>query len=229
MKRDSHEPGQGAQSAGHLRVTHPVSRSTPHGFTLIEILVAILIFAVMSVMAYRGLSAVLTARERLTEVNARWRELALAFAQMNQSLDAVVPYPVDGIGPEAAPFVGRETAPGPEDAQLAMTTMGDPARPAAQNAARRVGYRLRDGRLEYLVWPAPLAGPPGRPRVLTLLEGVQVFRVRYLDPNGVWQSQWPAAAAVPAGQGAPTVLPWGVEVEIQSRALPPVTRIFALP
>ena len=55
------------------------------GFTLVELLVALAIFSVMSVVAYRGLNAVLETREHLMVDNRKWRELAVFFAQMTDS------------------------------------------------------------------------------------------------------------------------------------------------
>ena len=51
--------------------------SRTRGFTLIEVLVAMIIFAVMAVMAYRGLTAILETRARLDEEASKWRAVSL--------------------------------------------------------------------------------------------------------------------------------------------------------
>ena len=51
----------------------------PRGFTLLEILVALIIFAVVTLIAYRGLDQVAQVKLRLDHEAAYWRETNLVF------------------------------------------------------------------------------------------------------------------------------------------------------
>jgi general secretion pathway protein J len=55
--------------------------------TLIELLVAISVLAVLSVMGYKAFSALLISRERLLQVSAQWIELARLFRRVELDLD----------------------------------------------------------------------------------------------------------------------------------------------
>lgn len=191
------------------------------GFTLIEVLVAILILAIMAVVAYRGLSVVLDTQRQVTQVNDTWRAYVLAFTQIGMDVGAAAPFPSsDGLRQEP-PVMGLATPDAADGAQLSMTVMGDPDHPGARNDLRRVGYRLRHGRLEYMLWPDRNGGPQA-PRVVTLMDGVEKLQFRYMDANNTWQVVWPTAAAQSG-------LPRGLEVTLQAKGKAPITRVYALP
>jgi general secretion pathway protein J len=59
------------------------------GFTLLEVLVAVAIFAILSTLAYGGLTHVLETRNRIEIEREKWRSLTLAFAQLEDDLAQV--------------------------------------------------------------------------------------------------------------------------------------------
>jgi len=171
------------------------------GFTLVEMLVAISILAVMAVTAYRVLDSVLVTRSHVMEEYARWRAIARAVAWVEDDLDAIQPRPVrDASDQLAAALVGREdvTAFGAPAIALTRSGLFDAADLALP--PQRVGYRLRDGVLERLTWPAPDQAVASAPTVTVLLPGVSRFGLRYRDTAGKWQAKWPPVG-VPDGQG----------------------------
>lgn len=86
----------------------------------------------------------------------------------------------------------------------------------------RLGYRLRDGRVELLIWPVLDRAPASTPDIHVLLEGVDSLRFRYLDTNGLWQEVWPMA-------GNNDMLPRAVDVEVTFSDGMLLHRVFALP
>lgn len=74
---------------------HPRMR----GFTLVELLVAVAIFAVIAALAYGGLDSVIHQRTRTREVMHRLRTLQLAITIMTDDLSQIEPRPVrDPLG-----------------------------------------------------------------------------------------------------------------------------------
>lgn len=226
--------GMGGKPDGPAR-QRPVSDFTPHpsllpphhfskGFTLIELLVALTIFAVMSIAAYRGLSTMLDARARIELENHKWRNVALFFARLENDLDAFRQRPVRSTSDLPLPaLAGNAVAVGEDDAQLAFTRGGYSGQEDKLSAPQRVGYRLRQDKIEVLAWAILDQAPRSRPEVYRVLGEVTRFELRYLDPAGNWQLQWPRPGQ-PANQP-----PNAVEASLTLRSGETVKRIFALP
>ena len=66
----------------------------PRGFTLIELLTALLILSLLALMSYRGLGAVLDAREHVRQETEKWRSVAAFFARFERDVQLAAPRPV---------------------------------------------------------------------------------------------------------------------------------------
>lgn len=181
------------------------------GFTLIEVLVALVVFAVLSGLAYRSLSVVLDSRRHIDRENHKWREVALFLARIEQDVATAVPRPVRDAGDAVAPAVAGTPAPARAyEGQLVLTRTAFAADPGGAESPRRLGYRLRNGTVELLAWAVLDQGPRTAPTVVAALRDVKEMQVRFLDRRGQWHVQWP-----PAGATAPQrAVPAGVEVAL---------------
>jgi len=188
------------------------------GFTLLELLVAIAVLALLSALSFRGLSSVLDTEARLQGESRLWNDLSLCFAQLDEDLSMAVDRPVrgrDGAEMPALLLAGRDGGSAAvEGAQLVFTRLGRGEGGIAQSMPRRVGYRLREGRLEYLLWPAPDIAPGARPAVYVLLENVGDVRWQALDAQGRWLDAWPVGTAsdLPRAVALRLTVPGGGEV-----------------
>jgi general secretion pathway protein J len=72
----------------------PARRGRPRGFTLIEILSALLILSLLALMSYRGLGAVLDAREHTRYETEKWRRVSAFFARFERDVQLAAPRPV---------------------------------------------------------------------------------------------------------------------------------------
>jgi general secretion pathway protein J len=190
------------------------------GFTLIELLAAIAVLGVLAVLAFRGLGSVLEAEARVGAEARRWSDTATVFEQMSRDLSRTVARPVRALrapqsdGEAEAALVLR-AQPAGAGAQLEISRHGDAAEGAAQGALRRVGYRLRDETLEYLLWPALDAAPGATPAAYPVLAGVTALRLRALGADGAWRTAWPSGAprgALPRAVEAQLVLAGGARI-----------------
>lgn len=194
--------------------------SSQSGFTLVEILVAMAVFAVLGVAAHGALSSVLFAREAVLEDSQRLARIQKTMLTMGRDMLQAMPRPVrDGYG-QLQPAMGYE--PG----SILALTRGGRMNPTDQprSSLQRVGYQLEDGTLYRLRWLVldPTSGlEPARQVLLDRVDGLS-FRFQGSDD---WVEQWP-----PFDQtdhpGWETLLPRAVEVVLELEDLGTITRIL---
>ena len=191
------------------------------GFTLVEMLVAVAIFAVLAVLAYAGLDAVLRQRADLAAHDRDLQALQRAYIVMQRDFTQAAPRPVrDELGGPLPALRGD-----PDGREVALTRSGYP-NPAGLRRSQllRVRYRFVDGQLLRLQFPVLDRAPTAPPPPDVLLRGVRGLHLRYRDAAGGWLASWP-----PAG-GSPRSLPTAVEVTVEVRSLAgPVQWRFVLP
>lgn len=188
------------------------------GLTLIELIVAVALLALLTVMAYRGLDSMTRANDRTLAETERWRAATLLLERF--AADVSQPARRAVRGPEGAilPAWWGRAMPEPTgtESQFEFSRKSPPGQDES-----RLGYRLRGGTVELLVWRAMDRAPASSAEVYSLLENVTALRFRHLDAQGLWQDQWPLADAEP--------LPRAVSIELTLAEGPSVKRIFALP
>jgi general secretion pathway protein J len=166
------------------------------GFTIIEVMIAIFISAIMFAIGYGAINQALRDRDhlnasqdRVSEIQRSMRVVAQDFAQ----LAARAARDTQGSG-ELQPAVSSSNR---DNTVITFSRTGwsNPAgiqRPAEQ----RVRYRFIDGSLVREHWLSvdPALNAEARQRVL--LTRVKSVEVRFLDPvSRSWRTDWPAAVA----------------------------------
>jgi general secretion pathway protein J len=190
----------------------PIPDRRLRGLTLVELLVAVAIFGILSAFAYRALTVVLDSRGRIEQENRKWRGLALFFARLEQDVATAVPRPVRDPGDLLSPaLAGSATGVRINEGALMLTRTAAAPEPGALEAPRRLGYRLRGTVVELLTWSVLDQGPRTEPRVVAVLDGVKALDLRYLDARGQWYLAWPP----PLAAAAPAALPVAVEVRLE--------------
>lgn len=143
------------------------------GFTLLELLVALAVFAVLATLAYGSLGRVLEAQDTLAARAEALGRLQRAQALLARDCAALVARPVrDELG-DPEPALRR--AP---DGSLELThgAFGNPLdQPRAQ--LQRVRWQLREGVLYRDAWPVLDRVPGTRPKAQRMLDGVRRFAV----------------------------------------------------
>jgi general secretion pathway protein J len=192
-------------------------------FTLVELLVALAIFALISAFAYRGLAVLMESRAHLERDSRKWRDLALFVGRFERDVQACLDRPA--VGPSGTPQApisslldvgGATTSTG-----LAVTRAGASLYANALAAPQRVGYRLAEGRVERLAWPAVDAAPRAQVDATPVLEDVRALAFRFLDRSQEWRREW----ALPANQG----MPLAVEMTVEMAGGERIVRIVEVP
>lgn len=176
------------------------------GFTLLELLVALFITAILFAMGYGALSQALTSRKEVEEQSARLTALQQAMRVIEQDLELMQPRPARdplGNGYEAALVVSQnvaaDSAASSDDTGSAQSlplltfTRGGWANPAGlpRSELQRVSYLLRDGKL--IRQHLPVMDTTAATAVVEreLLDQVQAVSFQYMDESFTWSSAWP--------------------------------------
>ena len=128
------------------------SYSGQQGFTLLEILIALAIFSIMSMMAYTGLAAVLDARASTVPRAEQLAQLQATLYLLNEDLSQIINRPIrDEFGTTEPAFsVGRGN-----EILVFTRTVPSWSNNADSNSLLRVSYRLENDALYRRVWSIP--------------------------------------------------------------------------
>jgi len=198
----------------------------PRGFTLIEVLVATVILAVLSVMAHRGVAETRLAVERTREHMSRVREVQRAVTLMTTDFRQLAPRPVRAlVGDGYRPALERD----PNAVSLVeLSREGWPNTVAApRGSVQRVLYVLEDSRLVRRHWQVTDATLANEPVSRDLLGGVQRVEIRYMNAGREWQEQWPPLGLPP--EMALRMRPLAVEVTVVLEDYGEIRRLIEVP
>lgn len=186
----------------------------PKGFTLLELLIAMAVFAIMAVMAYAGLKTVIDTQQATRARAAQIRELQQTLQLMNEDFLQVAPRTVrDELG-DAEPALrggpGGNTVLSLTRLKPELLTRGE------HNRLQRIAYQFEGGGLYRLVWNTLDRTQQSQPKCKKLLEA-EGIEIRFWDTE--WTSGWPVAGGA---------IPKAMEVIFQLNGLGQVRRGFWL-
>ena len=185
------------------------------GFTLIEIMVAMVVFAVVALMAYTGLDHMVQVKQRMEVDNRKWHDLTMVLTRIEEDFSQAANRQWrDEGGTTRAAVWGEAGSVDGSGAQLELVRFdGD--------HLVHIGYRLTKDKLELLLWNVLDRAPRTVPVAYPLLSNVSHFDMRYIDAAGNWQLTWPLADT--------SLMPRAVEVTLALDSGESITRLFVLP
>jgi general secretion pathway protein J len=185
------------------------------GFTLLEVLVAIAIFALMYVMAQQFFSRILTDRDLLDDkarvLEARQRALLV----LVQDFEQLIARPVrDKLGDLEPALVGNS-----QGVEFTHLGWANPFSLQQRSNMQRVRYVFYDHQLVRRYWPVLDANVGTRPVDTVLLDKVDSVQFRYLKRDAdtgqwLWLERWPDDQNA---QTSPLLQPLPVSVEVTIR------------
>jgi general secretion pathway protein J len=200
------------------------------GFTLLELLVAVAIFAVVGVLALSGYTQLQKQAEYADQRLERTREVQRAVQTITQDLAQIDPRPIrEPLGESQLPAVLAQDV---VEYNLQFTRAGWSNTAGLPRATlQRVGYRLDQEGLWRDHWPVLDRTLTVEPVRRKLLAGVRSVTFRFMDSSRTWVDRWPATSGTIVGGAGPDMRqrPAAIEVTLELEDWGTIRRVVEVP
>ncbi|MBJ6138953.1 type II secretion system minor pseudopilin GspJ [Marinobacter litoralis] len=199
------------------------------GFTLMEMLIAVTITAIIGLGVWQVVSSVVNSRDRVNALAEEFDGLQKAMLLLERDITQVVNRSARDVYGDFKPSLTSR-----DDAfELLLTRQGwrNPLG-LRRSGLQRAGWEYTGTELRRRYWPVIDQGQDEDSRDILLLEDVKTLEIRFLDEDGKWHDNWPtdqALAAMTPGQRPVITLPAGLEVTLEHERFGDITRLFTLP
>jgi general secretion pathway protein J len=171
------------------------------GFTLLEVLVAIAIFAILSAAGYQTLQGVVKSNEISVEHSLRLRQLQRTMLFMERDFGQMAGRLVRANGDVGTSLMqAGDYLLGSESGGITFVRSGwrNPQALFKRSGLQYVGYLQQGDKLikRYFVHPDSVSG--AEPKEMVLLDGVESLAFRFFY-EGKWLTSWTAAEQLPQG------------------------------
>ncbi|PSW03374.1 type II secretion system minor pseudopilin GspJ [Photobacterium lipolyticum] len=192
------------------------------GFTLLEVLVAIAVFAMLSLSAYQVLSNVQLSDQQSREHNERLKSIQRAMVMMDNDFRQIVARRVRNQGeqPSEKLLLSGEYLLDSQDQGIIFTRAGwqNPQQMFPRGENVRVGYRIIEDKLERVWFRYPDTVVGTEPLVRETLADVTKLSFRYYSEKK-WVDEW----------SKETALPEGIMVKMTLADFGDIERVYLLP
>jgi general secretion pathway protein J len=190
------------------------------GFTLIEMVIAVAIFALMMVIAFPGLTHIAKVGDQVGQSNRRLSELQFALTYLNRDWMQVSSRKIlDQYGDEKHHIVI-------EDNGISFTHSGwSNLLQHKRSELQRVQYRVEANQLIRQYWVSLDQATAEEPISTVLVDNVESFAVHFIDGSEQAIEQWPLNEQ----DGQRVSKPIALRVEIDVKQFGQVHRIMEIP
>lgn len=190
------------------------------GFTLLEVLMALAVFAILSVLAMRVLDGIVDLGSVVGERGTALAEVQRALAIVERDMTQMVRRPVrDELGDDAAAVALGDGALIEFTRQGWQNPLGKP-----RTTLQRVAYEHRDDTLTRLFWPVLDRAPGAEPVAQVLLRGVTEAEFFAHDDVQGTHRYWPPADAEESGVDLAAV-----ELRLETETFGRLERLWPVP
>lgn len=180
------------------------------GFTLLELLIAIAIFALIASACYRLLQSVTLVEKSSIEVWDRTDEILRAKLVLEKDLLQMAIRPImDESGQQLPALIARQNGKLLEFTRSGWRNFTEEGRSDLQ----RVSYELIENQLIRHYWSVLDRGVPVKPQTQILMSNIDNIRFRFRDSRKGWHDTWPPQSEKASLR--PYLVPAVVEVSIE--------------
>ena len=199
------------------------------GFTLLELLVAMFIAAMMFAIGYGAINQAMKNQDALKEQQDRMKEILTAMRMLEQDFVQLEPRPIrQPIGDGYLPALMGQSDPTLQpEVQLSRGGWNNPTG-VQRTGLQRVAYYFEKNTLRREYWTVMDPVEQSTTQKRDLLTKVKSVTFRYMDVNHNWLTQWPPTTV--SGSAAQLmnlrIRPIAVEVTLDTEDWGKLVRIF---
>ncbi len=206
-------------------------RKRTNGFTLVELLVAVAIFATIAVMAGTGLRSVLTARDVAEENADRLSELQRGINIIQNDITQIINRKVRDQYGDTLPAIEGSSS----DGYIIFTRTGvqNPLK-IRRSSLQRVAYLIDDTDLVRQAWYYVDGAIDESAQESVIITDIDSLEFAFINESNKWEEQWPTAGSATSSTSNnkmpdPDPMPKGIEVRMNLIDYGEITRLFAIP
>lgn len=207
-------------------MNNPYSLSRQLGFTLLEVLIAIGITALIGLGTWQLLSGTIKAQEITQKNSERFEKLQKMMVIMSRDIKQLNTRAVrDEFGDLQPAITNQNTL------YLLELTRSGWRNPMADNRSdlQRVSYELLDGELLRHYWKVLDRAQDSESVYQVLLNDIDSITVRFMQVDNQWADSWPPVATGNNPQAVNHLLPKAIEITIEHNYFGTLVRLYDLP
>jgi general secretion pathway protein J len=188
------------------------------GFTLLEVLIALFIFTIISVMMSGALRTVIDAQSGTENSAERLRQLQIVLVRISRDVEQIVDRPVKNAnGQDGQAFYGSARG-------FAFTHGGISGQSSQHNGLQRAQYIWNENGLWRMVWEVldQVENSP-QPGQRLLLDNVTDARFEYMDDKNAFHPDWPVSGS------STQPLPRAVRVTLTFKKWGAIRQLYVIP
>ena len=186
------------------------------GFTLLELMVAMVIFSFMSIMAYGALANIFKSNEVITEQEVKLKSLQRSMMFIERDLrQLVLRSRSSGYGELPSPALDS----GLDSEGVVEFTRAGNSNPTEllRSSLQRIRYVVEDSKLSRLSWNL-VDHIDAEPVKMLLLEDIDSLDFKFLDNKNNWQENWASL----------TEIPRAIELTLEHKNWGKIVRLFSI-
>ncbi len=172
-------------------ITCQGSSSRSHGFTLLEVMISISIFATLSILSYAGLNEIQKSQKIIETTMQSLSEIQRALRRFELDVSQQVTRAIYSANRTTVPSFIASDSP---YQSLEFTRAGiDPQINRIPSSLMRVGYQYQNETLYRIYWPVLDRSDASLPTRYAVLKNITQLQLIYYDDKKNKHRQWPPA------------------------------------
>jgi general secretion pathway protein J len=204
-------------------------KKIPHqnGFTLLEIMMALFIFAILATLVTGVLRTVIQAHARNDLAAQQLQDLQVALTLLQSDMQQMIDRPVLDRSGNALPSLIANTASNANSLEFTRSGFVNPLATDRRSTLQRVAYHLDGNNLVRETWMVLDRANTTQSAKNTLLSGVKSLKFRFMGLQNQFYDYWPTPLPMPPDPNVIVpILPRGIEAIITFETGGTLTRVF---